>query len=145
MIFAHLIIGTIPIEDKFSWFWFIGSIIPDIDHLFIILKKKIFSYSKLMDSLVNEEKYGIVYKTKYCHSMFGAVMFSIPVLIFSFTGGVYFLVGYFLHLILDFPDKDEKQYFFPFKKKVKGWWPILSKQEIIFTIILLIFIIKIYV
>ncbi len=145
MILAHIIIGTLPAENHFSWFWFLGSVIPDIDHIFIIFKNKLFSINKLVDSVVNEEKYGIRYKTKYGHSILGGLLLSLIVFVISFSGGIYFFSGYMLHLALDFPDKDEKQYFYPLKIKIKGWLPIFSKTEIVFTIILLLISIKIYV
>lgn len=145
MILAHIIIGTLPVENNFSWFWFMGSVIPDIDHIFIIFKNKLFSVNKLIDSIANEEKYGIRYKTKYTHSILGGLLISIIVSLISFSGGAYFFAGYMLHLALDFLDKDEKQYFYPLKIKIKGWLPIFSKTEIVFTIILLLISIKIYV
>jgi hypothetical protein len=146
MILAHAIIGVLPIEEKhFSLFWFLGSVLPDMDHLFIMVKNKIFTWRKIIDSIANEEKYKIKYKTKYLHSILGGVVISLPVSLISFSGGIYFLLGYLIHLALDFPDKDEKEYFYPLKTKIKGWLPIFSKVEISFTILLLIVAIKIYV
>ena len=145
MILAHIIIGTFPVENHFSWFWFLGSVIPDIDHIVVIFKNKLFSANKLLDSITNEEKYGIRYKTKYLHSILGGLLLTAVVAFISFSGGVYFFAGYILHLALDFLDKDEKQYFYPLKIKFKGWLPIFSKPEIVFTIILLLISIKIYV
>jgi hypothetical protein len=141
MILAHLIVGLIPVENNFSWFWFLGSIFPDVDHIFIIFKNKIFSLKKLTDTIANEEKYGIKYKTKYLHSVLGGIIISAVVFFVNFSGGIYFFLAYILHLTLDFPDKDEKQYFYPLKLKIKGWLPIFSKTEIIFTAILIIFLI----
>jgi hypothetical protein len=138
MILAHVIIGIMPVEKHFSWFWFLGSIFPDLDHIFIILKYRFFSLRKIIDSIFNEEKFGVKYKTKYFHSIFGGIIVSILVAIFNFSGGIYFFVGYLIHLVLDFFDKDEKEYFFPFKKKIKGWLPIFSKPEIFFTIFLVL-------
>lgn len=144
MILAHAIIGIMPVEDNFSWFWFFGSVIPDLDHIFIIFKNKFFSINKLVDSIAFEEKYNVNYKTKYFHSILGAIIVSSAVSFISLSGGIYFLFGYLLHLALDFPDKDEKQYFYPFKLKIKGWAPIFSKQEIVFTACLIVFLIVIY-
>ena len=84
-----------------------------------------------------EDKYNIRYKTKYGHSIFGAAMVTLPVLLISIEGALYFFVAYLIHLVLDWPDRDEKQYFYPFKKKIRGFLPIFSKPEIIFTILLL--------
>jgi hypothetical protein len=146
MIIAHAIIGILPVdENRFSWFWLLGSVLPDTDHLFILVKNKIFSWKKIIDSIANEEKYNITYKTKYLHSAFGALTASLIIFLISPVGSAYFFIGYVLHLVLDFPDKDEKEYFYPLKIKVKGWLPIFSKLEVAFTIILLIVAIKIYV
>ena len=142
MIFIHPIIG-ITLGNYFGYFWFmvLGSIFPDIDHLIIIIRKRIFSWNKIIDSFRFEQKYNISYKTKYIHSVFGAVMISIPAMVINFNGGLYFLAGYLIHLILDWIDIDEKQYFYPFKKKFKGFLPIFSKTEVIFTLFLVILMI----
>jgi len=68
----------------------------------------------------------------------------LPVLFINPRGTLYFFLAYLLHLLLDLPDRDEKQYFYPFKIKIRGWLPILSKWEILFTIILMLFLFKVY-
>ena len=51
MILAHTIVGLMPIDNyQFSWYWLAGSIIPDVDHLFVIYKHKLFSSDKLIDA-----------------------------------------------------------------------------------------------
>lgn len=136
MIFAHSIVGIMPVNNsEFSWFWFIGSVIPDIDHLFILYRYKIFSRKKIIDTMEFEDKYNLHYKTKYIHSIFGAIVMSLLILFISREGAFYFFIAYFIHLVLDWPDLDEKQYFYPFKKKIRGFLPILSKPEIVFTIV----------
>lgn len=136
MIFAHSIIGIMPVNNsEFSWFWFIGSVIPDIDHLFVLYRHKIFSRKKIIDTMEFEDKYNLHYKTKYIHSIFGAIVMSLLILFISREGAFYFFIAYLIHLILDWPDLDEKQYFYPFNKKIRGFFPILSKPEIVFTIV----------
>ncbi len=145
MIFIHPIIGALPIfDDNFSWFWFLGSVIPDIDHIFAILKYKIFSWRKLVDSVRFEQKFKIRYKTKYAHSLFGAIIMSVPILLFNFNGAIYFFIGYIIHLALDWPDCEEKQFLFPLKIKFKGFLPIFSRPEILFTILFIGIIFFIY-
>ncbi len=137
MILAHVIIGLMPVENHhFSWFWFLGSVIPDIDHAFVALKNKFFTLGKIIDSISFEDKYDIHYKTKYLHSLLGAVTISVPLLFINFAGALYFFLGYILHLAIDWLDIDEKQYLYPLKIKFKGFLPIFSKTEIIFTMIL---------
>lgn len=146
MIFAHIIAGLIPIDNfKFSWFWFAGSVAPDIDHIFVFINHKVFSWKKIIDSLWHEEKYGIQSRTKYMHSFLGAAVFSLPVFLFNASGGLYFFAGYFFHLILDWPDKDAKQYFYPLKTEFKGPLAIFSNIEKIFTLVLFLLIILIYI
>ena len=126
-------------NSEFSLFWFLGSVIADIDHLFVLYSHKIFSWDKLIDAIKFEDKYGIHFKTKYMHSIFGAIVTTIPAFFISKEGALYYFVAYIIHLVLDWPDIDEKQYFYPFKKKIRGFLPIFSKPEIIFTILLLEF------
>jgi len=146
MILAHTIVGFIPVDSyQFSWYWLVGSIIPDIDHLFIILKYKLFSWKKLINAERFEDNYGIHFKTKYGHSVFGAILVTLPVLMISTKGALYFFIGYIVHLILDWPDQDEKQYLYPFKIKFRGFLPIFSIQERIFTIFLILFLFYLYV
>ena len=126
-----------PVENHhFSWFWFVGNIIPDIDHLFVLYQHKIFSWDKLVDVMRFEEKYNLRFKTKYLHSIFGAVVMTTPILFIDLRGALYFFAGYLMALLLDWPDIDEKQYLFPFKKKFHGFLPIFSNTEKVFTLIL---------
>ena len=138
MIFAHLIVGAMPIDhSEFSWYLFIGSIIADVDHLFVLYKNKIFSWEKFIDVMRFEDKYGLRFKTKYAHSIFGAVVATLPVLFINIRGALYFFIAYIISLLLDWPDIDEKQFLYPFKKKFRGFLPILSKIEIAFTVLLI--------
>ncbi len=137
MILAHAIVGLMPVGNTASsWFWFLGSVIPDIDHLFMIYHNRFFSWGKFIDVMRFEEKYGLHFKTKYAHSVFGAVIATLPVAFFDSKGALYFFSAYILHLLLDWPDRDEKQYLYPLKKVFRGFLPIGSAQEIVFTILL---------
>lgn len=137
MILAHLIAGAMPVDNShFSWFFFLGSILPDIDHPFVLLRHHIFKWSKIVDSMEHERKYHIHYRTPYCHSFLGAVVLSLPVFYVNIHAGWFFLAGYIGHLILDWPDIDEKQYLYPFKVRFKGPLPVLSTFEKVFTAVL---------
>lgn len=134
MIFAHIIVGMMPVyNNQFSWFWFLGSIAPDIDHLLVLARHKIFSWNKIVDTMKFEDKYNLKYKTKYIHSIFGAAALSLPIALLDSYGAFYFFAAYVMHLFLDWPDRDEKQYLFPIKTKFRGFLPIFSKPEKIFT------------
>ena len=142
MILAHTIIG-VNAGDYFGHFWYIliGSIIPDIDHIFVLAKNKIYTPSKIIDTMRFEKNYNLEFKTKYVHSVLGAIAFSLPVALIDFNGAIYFFFSYIFHLIIDWLDYDEKQYLFPLKTKFKGFLPIFSKQEIFITIILIVLMI----
>ena len=55
-----------------------------------------------------------------------------------------FAIAYFLHLMMDWIDIDEKYYLYPLKIKFKGFLPIWSKLEKILTLISLIILIILY-
>lgn len=142
MILAHLIVGVMPVDNShFSWFFFFGSILPDIDHPYVLLKHHIFKWAKIVDSMEHERKYHIHYRTPYFHSFLGAAILSALVFYVDIHAGWYFLAGYLGHLILDWPDIDEKQYLYPFKIKFKGFLPVLSTFEKIFTTVLALLLI----
>jgi hypothetical protein len=145
MIFLHLIIGLIlgKVLGNF-WFFVIGSIFPDIDHIYIVIKNKLFSWKKYIDSLKNEKKYGLRYKTAFVHSLFGLTIFSLMVCLINIYGGIAFALAYFLHLIIDWIDIDEKYYLYPNKKKFSGFLPIWSSFEKIITVIALIALICVH-
>ena len=146
MIFAHAIVGLMPVADgQISWFWLVGSIIPDLDHLFVLYSHRIFSFKRIVEAMRFEDKYNLRFKTKYLHSIFGSIVFSLPIMFVNIEGGIYFFLGYVLHLAFDLPDSDEKQYLYPLKVKIRGWLPILSKWEIGFTVFLLEPILKIMI
>ncbi|MDD4332998.1 MAG: metal-dependent hydrolase [Patescibacteria group bacterium] len=137
MILAHTLIGLLPVENShISIYWFLGSVIADIDHVFVLIKNKITTLSKIIDSIRFEEKYNLRFKTKYLHSLFGAIIFSLMFYLINQAGAYYFFAAYLIHLLLDWLDQDEKEFFYPLKYKVKGWLPIASRVEIVFTIII---------
>ena len=140
MIFAHTIVGLVPVdESQFSLYWLAGSMIPDIDHLYVIYKHKLFTWKKLVRDERFEDKYHMHFKTKYGHSIFGATVATLPILFISLHGALIFFLAYILHLLMDWPDVDEKQYLFPFsKKKFRGFLPIFSWPERVFTILLVV-------
>ncbi|HLA23680.1 MAG TPA: metal-dependent hydrolase [Candidatus Nanoarchaeia archaeon] len=145
MIFAHFLLGIILGQIYGNYFFFIlGSIFPDVDHLYIILKNKIFSYKKLIDSIKNEKKYKIRYKTPLVHSVLGMIIFSLGVYFINKEGMIIFAIAYLLHLLMDWPDIDDKYYLYPSKIKFRGFLPIWSRFEKIATIFLITIIFILY-
>lgn len=123
--------------------WIIGSIIPDIDHIYVAIKYNLWNSKRFIDSLKHEKKYNIHYKTPLIHSISGLIISSIvfylikPKLIYTFS------IAYLLHLLMDWPDQDKKQFLYPLKMNFKGLLPIWSKTEKIITLISLIILIMI--
>ena len=139
MILVHLLIGIVLGELYGNYFLFIlGSILPDIDHIFIIIKNKIYTLEKIIDSIKYEEKYNLNYKTALFHSLLGLIIFSSVIYIIVGDKAIYFSAAYLLHLLIDWPDIDVKYFLYPLKTKFKGFLPIWSKPELILTIILII-------
>jgi len=145
MIFLHLILGLIlgKVLGNF-WFFLLGSVFPDIDHVYIVVKNGLFSWNKYIDSIKNEKKYGIRYKTAFVHSLFGLVVFSLIVSLFDLYGGIAFAFAYLLHLLIDWIDIDEKYYLYPNKTKFRGFLQIWNNFEKIITVIALIILVIIY-
>jgi len=145
MIFVHLLIGII-LGKFFGGFPFLilGSILPDFDHFYIIIKNKFFSISKIKNSIRFEKKFGVKYKTPLLHSILGLILFSGIIYFFNKVGAFYFVIAYFIHLSIDWLDIDEKYYLYPFKIKFKGFLPIWSKSEKILTLTLLIILLILY-
>jgi hypothetical protein len=139
MILAHAIIGiTAGTYVGDPAYVFLGSVFPDIDHMYIIVKNRMYPPKKLIHSLRHEGKYGLKYKTPFVHSVFGAALFSAPIMLWNPLGAWHFFLGFLGHLLLDWVDHDEKQYLFPLKKKFRGFLPIFSRVEIAFTLALLV-------
>jgi hypothetical protein len=146
MIFVHLLIGIILGSLYGNYLFFIlGSIFPDIDHLYILVKHRLFSVRKIIDSIKFEKKYDIRYKTPLFHSLLGLILSSSVIFLFNRNGALYFAIAYLLHLLIDWLDIDEKYYLYPLKIKFKGFLPIWSTTEKIITIILIIFTIKLMI
>ncbi|MFH1365181.1 MAG: metal-dependent hydrolase [archaeon] len=141
MIFVHLLFGILLGKIFGNYFFFIiGSIFPDLDHLYVLLKNRI-PLKKAIDSIKFEEKYNLKYKTPLFHSLLGLLVFSGILFLFNQKGALIFAIAYFLHLLIDWLDIDEKYYLYPFKIKFKGFLPIWSKSEQILTILLLLLLI----
>ena len=145
MTFTHLLIGLI-LGKKFGYTpgFVIGSLFPDIDHLFVLLKNRHFHPKEIFGMMKDEDKYGERYKTPYTHSLLAWALFSsIVAFLFSYGAGIAFLVAYLIHLLLDLLDKDEIQIFYPAKFGVRGFLPVFSFWEIVFGIFLIFIYVQI--
>lgn len=141
MVIIHLLIGILlGIFFSNYIFFILGSIVPDIDHLYIIVKNKLWNIKKIKESIKFEKRFGIRYKTKLVHSILGLILFSIIVFAFNKIGAIYFATAYFLHLIIDWIDIDKKYFLYPLKIKFKGFLPIWSNLEKIITAIIILII-----
>ncbi len=142
MIFVHLLLGIIlGITFKSYFFFILGSMFVDFDHILVILKNKLWNLNRIIESIKFEEKFGIRYKTPFFHSLFGLLLFSLIIFMFNQKGGMQFGAAYLTHLIIDWIDIDEKYFLYPLKIKFKGVLPIWSRFEQIITIALSIMVI----
>lgn len=145
MIFIHLLIGVIlGFFFNNSFFFILGSIFPDLDHIYIIIKNRFFSINKIIETIKLEEKFKVRYKTPFFHSLFGMVLFSLVLFLINKKASTYFFIAYFIHLLVDWFDIDEKYYLYPFKIKFNGFLPIFSRFEKILTLGLFVIIILLY-
>ena len=148
MIFLHLLLGLLL--GKFfghtSLFTF-ASIIPDIDHIYVILKHRLFTKKKLLNALAHEERYRVRFKTPLMHSLLGLVLCSAFFFLFVKDASLLliFLLMYLSHLLLDWPDIDKKQYLYPCsKKEFSGFLPIWSSIEKRITLIASLLLLFLY-
>ena len=146
MIFIHLLLGIIlgKIFGGSYFFFILGSLVPDLDHLYIIIKNKLWTLKKIKETIKYEHKFGIKYKTPLFHSILGLLIFSSFICLFSDMGALSFAIAYFLHFLVDWVDIDEKYFLYPLRIKFKGFLPIWSKTEKVLTIILIIIAIIIH-
>ena|SRR3989344_4996604 len=145
MIFVHLLLAMILGKFYGNYlFLIVGSILPDLDHLYVIIKNKLWGISKIINTLKFEKDFGIRYKTPLLHSVFGLVLSSSIIYIFSIKGALFFAGVYLLHLLIDWTDVDEKYYLYPFKIKFQGFLPIWSRCEKILTVILAVVVVLVY-
>src|SRR3989338_8241974 len=148
MIFLHLLLGLLLCKffGHTSLFIF-ASIIPDIDHVWVILKNRLFTKKKLFDALAHEERYHIRFKTPLMHSLLGLVLCSAFFFLFVKDASLLliFLLMYLSHLLLDWPDIDKKQYLYPCsKKEFSGFLPIWSSIEKRITLIASLLLLFLY-
>lgn len=147
MIFLHLLLGLI-LGKLFghTLLFVIASMLPDIDHLYIIIKHKLFPLKRTIQVLKKEEEHNIRFKTPLMHSLLGLLLcsglFFISIQNVQLT--LFFSLAYCSHLLLDWPDIDKKQYLYPLKREFSGFLPIWSKTEQILTILASLIIIFLY-
>lgn len=142
MIFAHLLVGIIlGITFKSYFFFILGSVFADLDHIGVIAKNKLWGLKNIIESVRFEKKFGIRYKTPFFHSLFGLVLFSLIISLFNQKGGIQFGAAYLTHLIIDGIDIDEKYFLYPLKIKFRGFLPIWSKSEQVVTSALILVVI----
>ncbi|PIR44266.1 hypothetical protein COV23_00825 [Candidatus Wolfebacteria bacterium CG10_big_fil_rev_8_21_14_0_10_31_9] len=137
MTFAHPLIGLILGKELgYTTAFVVGSVFPDIDHIFVLLKNKHFKPKEMFEAMKYEKKYGEIYKTPYTHSILSWIIFSSFILLIDENIGLAFCIGYAIHLLLDAINTDDKQYFYTLKKTFKGFLPVFSWVEIIVGVVL---------
>ena len=148
MIFLHLILGLICGKLFGNTWFFVGaSMLPDIDHLYLIIKHHLFPLKKTITILKKEEEHNIHFKTPVMHSLLGLILCTLIFFVITtstqFT--FYFFLMYTSHLLLDWPDIDRKMYLYPLKKEFRGRVPIWSNGEKVITALSILILILLYV
>jgi len=145
MILIHLLLGIIFGQVFGGMIFFIlGSLLPDLDHFFVIVRHRNLGIRKLIDSIRYEKRYDIKYKTPLFHSFLALIVFSSAIFLIFGEVWIYFSIAYLLHLLIDWVDVDVKYYLWPLKVEFKGFLPIWSKFEWLLTLTLLIVIFVLY-
>ncbi len=138
--FAHLFLSLII--GKLSGLYIIaliGGVLVDLDHFIFYIKHKLLLQPKKFwkTITVSEAPYGG--ERNFLHSFISWSIISIIVLVINFKIGLIFSLAYFSHLALDMLGNGNFYPFYPYKKlKVIGPIKYLSREEFIFTLILLL-------
>jgi membrane-bound metal-dependent hydrolase YbcI (DUF457 family) len=114
----------------------IGSIIVDIDHLYVFVKRGLIFYPrKLWASMFSpHDPYG-THRT-VAHSFFAWLVVTIAVTLVNKQYGAMISIGYLGHLMLDAIDSDDLQLMFPLKGTMKG--PVVYNSRVEYFIDIII-------
>ncbi len=123
-----------------------GSLVMDLDHAISYFRHGIlFKPRKLFRAIFDEaDPWGD--QRNFLHSVFSWVVISVLLLTINFNFGLVFSIAYFFHLVLDALDGSDLWPLFPLKKLViKGPIKYYSKQEIVFDVCLILFLITLFI
>lgn len=117
----------------------LGSVIMDLDHLIAYYRTGILlKLRKILLVTTGRADIGIAQRN-FFHNIFFYLFISAVVSAINFSAGLTFGAAYLCHLILDALDSEKYYPFYPsLKIKLRGPIKYFSRQEFIFTFILLL-------
>ena len=142
--FAHIISGLII--GKLSGLYIpalIGAVLVDLDHLISYAKHKVLFKPKKLWKTLTATKDPFGDQRNFLHSFITWPILSLVVIIINFQIGLIFALAYLIHLLLDMTDNADFYPFYPLKFKINGPMKYFSKEEFVFTLILLLIFILI--
>ena len=117
----------------------LGSVIMDLDHLLAYYRVGIlFNFRKLFIATMGKINIGIPQRN-FFHNIFFYLLVLAVISLINFSAGLVFNIACLCHLVLDALDNSDYYPFYPnLKINLRGPIKYFSKQEFIFTFILLL-------
>ncbi|MBI4779217.1 metal-dependent hydrolase [Candidatus Falkowbacteria bacterium] len=117
----------------------LGSVIMDLDHFIAYYRTGIlFKFKKVLIATTGKADIGLPQRN-FFHNIFFCLLVSAIASSINFSFGLAFGAAYILHLVLDSLDNSNYYPFYPnLKINLRGPLKYFSKQELIFTFILLL-------
>lgn len=119
----------------------------DLGILFFILFGSLFPDIDSPNSLLGRWVFPLAVVTKhrgFMHSLLGMVVFSLPIILFSFIHGLVFAVSYLSHLICDSTTKSGVKFLYPFIKKSYGLKMIRTGEDLLLFLMLIPYILSVF-
>lgn len=131
-----LVIGKLTGDYTFA---LLGTIGPDVDHVYSYAKHGFFSSFKKFIKIATSEEDPYDDQRNYLHNIFIVTLICLLVFIFSYQIAGAFLFGYLSHLLMDAFDRADYFPLFPNRKiNLRGPIGYFSKYDIFISILLLI-------
>lgn len=116
----------------------LGSVLIDFDHFFdMFTKGRKYGLKRTLEVLFTPYPEEDESRTVF-HSLLGWLVVSVILYNLEPEFGLYFSLGYLLHLVLDSLDTSKLHLFYPQKYDVRGWVEYNSLMEYSFAIIMFI-------
>ncbi|MBI2459890.1 MAG: metal-dependent hydrolase [Parcubacteria group bacterium] len=117
----------------------LGSVVMDLDHLIAYYRTGILlKFRKILIATAGQADIGLPQRN-FFHNVIFCLLVSVIVSVINFSAGLTFGAAYICHLILDALDSEDYYLFYPsLKIKWRGPIKFFSRQEFIFTFILLL-------
>jgi membrane-bound metal-dependent hydrolase YbcI (DUF457 family) len=115
----------------------LGSICPDLDHIYSYARHGFFSsFKKFIKTATNEDD-PYDDQRNYLHNLFVAILICVIVAAFDLRVGLVLLISYFVHLLFDAIDHADFFPLFPWRKiNLRGPVGYFSWYDILMSLIL---------